>query len=68
MSKYKNPAYEAEMDDEKSYSEEMAAQAQQAPEDAEPAATVEEGQFKKRYSDLRRHMQHKEQEFQKQQG
>jgi len=66
MSKYKNPAYEAEMDDEKSYSEEMAAQAQQAPEDAEPAATVEEGQFKKRYSDLRRHMQHKEQEFQKQ--
>lgn len=67
MSKYKNPAYADEMDDDKSYSEEMQAQQEAAsPEETEPSATVEEGQFKKRYSDLRRHMQHKEQQFQQQ--
>jgi hypothetical protein len=67
MSKYKNPAYADEMDDDKSYSEEMQAQQEAAsPEETEPAANAEDASFKKRYGDLRRHMQHKEQEFQKQ--
>jgi len=67
MSKYKNASYIAEMEDDKSYSEELAAQQQQeAPGDNEPAANAEDASFKKRYGDLRRHMQHKEQQFQQQ--
>lgn len=53
-------------DDEKSYSEELAEQQAQA-EPAEAAATsVEDETFKKRYGDLRRHMQYKEQQYQQQ--
>jgi len=55
MSKYRNPNYAEELDDDKSYSEELAAQ--QGQEDNEPTpADSEEATFKKRYGDLRRHM------------
>lgn len=63
MSRYTRQTTE---EDEKSYSEELAEQqAQSEPEEA-PATSVEDETFKKRYGDLRRHMQYKEQQYQQQ--
>jgi len=56
MSKYRNPNYAAELEDDKSYSEEMADQQAEPEGNDAPAADSEEATFKKRYGDLRRHM------------
>jgi len=63
MSRYTR---QEDLDEDKSYSEMLAEQQGQQQEQQAPAQNAEDESFKKRYGDLRRHMQYKEQSYQQQ--
>jgi len=64
MSRY---ARNEDLEDDKSYSEMLAEQQQtEQPQGEAPAQNTEDESFKKRYGDLRRHLQYKEQQYQQQ--